>query len=682
MGAALTPPFKWPSDAPLCAVQIDHGPEMVLEDVSEEERPERVKECIRTLAAAWFPQDWSQAEAVEAIMEWAAAGLDYPLDAETVREWVSTTSTETVDCQANRPCPAEYCEPDKCPWPPAAMGGAWFDPGKVAATTAPSISKLARQILEHGDPVGYVQDTLADFYVGNRSAAALIFCCKLSSNVRTSRGLHPKLTGESGDGKSALVEAVLHLLPEESYIKASLSSKALFYNEISPGTLIFCDDYRQSDEIDTILKQTTSKFHQPYNLLTVDRRGGELKGRKVSIPSELIWCITSVDSDQDLQVLNRAIPLDVDDSLEVDRQVADHFLRLALDGEEELCETGQVEICREMFRQLMGESLKVKIPFANRILWKDPSNRRNLPMFLDILQSLTFWRRFQRETDETGCLLATEQDFEDAKALYSGDRRAESFKSKLTAQELRLVLLIKESGGVLTRQEAAEKMGVSVKRIDHLTRGKPHGGEMRGGLESKLPGFQIIDARESVRLGEDRNRTVRRIEFKIKQFDLWSEIDQVVSLRPPLSKEPRKNHERTHKGTIHINNSRDIGTKGTHIEESKDDGGHPEKNPSFSQSEKMGSFGSFDSVRPRSVVPNGFFHGSLVSADSGSEGSFDSRRPDLATVRFISGVGKFVGVDGYAYGPFEREDVAFLPTIHAENLIERGAARLISVGGV
>ena|GEM_PF-2183759 len=140
--AALTPSFKWPDDAPLCAKQIDDGPEMIFEGVSEADKPKQLGQCIRTIAAAWFSQGWSQAEAVEAIMEWGKAGLDYPLDKTMVRELVAETAMGRVDCQENRPCPAEYCEPDKCPFPPAALGGAWFDPGKVAVVASTRDARL------------------------------------------------------------------------------------------------------------------------------------------------------------------------------------------------------------------------------------------------------------------------------------------------------------------------------------------------------------------------------------------------------------------------------------------------------------------------------------------------------------------------------------------------------------
>ncbi len=47
---------------------------------------------------------------------------------------------------------------------------------------------------------------------------------------------------------------------------------------------------------------------------------------------------------------------------------------------------------------------------------------------------------------------------------------------------------------------------------------------------------------------------------------------------------------------------------------------------------------------------------------------------DKTLVRFINHVPKFVGGNGFAYGPFEEEDIANLPSDVAKLLIEKGRA--------
>jgi len=361
----------------------------------------------------------------------------------------------------------------------------------------------ARGILEEGNAVQYIMDTYKALHVGDETAGKLTFCTQFTPHINNSKGLHPKGTGESGKGKSAMFDTVIHMMPEEWYLKTSLSSKALFYNPIRPGTVVYDDDYKQNDDLDTVMKKTTSRFHKMYNHMTVDRGKDGLKGRTVSIPEELVWMITSVDSDQDTQVLNRVVPLDVDDSPNTDRRVVNKLLIEAEEGVEELPESHEVLVCRAILRILKSKRYYVSIPFARRIYFRDASNRRNPSMFLDIIRALAFWNQHHREVDEKGRLVATEEDFNEAKRLYFGDKRGNSFKTKLTAKELELARQIAANGGRLTRQDAAQKMGVTVGRIDQLTYGKGRGNERRGGLVSKLKGFHV-----------EKETETRRVEFE------------------------------------------------------------------------------------------------------------------------------------------------------------------------
>ena len=47
---------------------------------------------------------------------------------------------------------------------------------------------------------------------------------------------------------------------------------------------------------------------------------------------------------------------------------------------------------------------------------------------------------------------------------------------------------------------------------------------------------------------------------------------------------------------------------------------------------------------------------------------------DLQQIRLLSEVAQFVGVDGCSYGPFQAGDISAMPSIHAKNLVQRGAA--------
>lgn len=397
-------------------------------------------------------------------------------------------------------------------------------------TTPEDIIDEATRIVVEGDPVGYVMGTFKELHQGDVAAGKLVYCCQFTPHIPNSKGLHPKATGESGKGKSFLIESVLHTIPEEWWIKGSLSSKALFYHNIRPGTIVFCDDYQQNDDIDTILKNTTSRFHKVYIHRTVSRSSGELVGKELPIPPELVWAITSVDSDQDTQVLNRVVPLDVDDSPETDRAVADGILIQAKYAMDDLPETRRVKVCREVMKILKSKRYRVAIPYADRILWHDPSNRRNLSIFLDIVRAIAFWRRFKRDIVNEE-IVANEDDFREAAELYCGGQQADSFATKLTAKELKFAKAIADHDGRLARQDAARILGVSVGRIDQLARGKQAGGERKGGLEQKLKGFRIEQESDTYRYDDARSKTVRTIVYHLEgKLDYWGSFGGVVEL--------------------------------------------------------------------------------------------------------------------------------------------------------
>ncbi len=53
----------------------------------------------------------------------------------------------------------------------------------------------------------------------------------------------------------------------------------------------------------------------------------------------------------------------------------------------------------------------------------------------------------------------------------------------------------------------------------------------------------------------------------------------------------------------------------------------------------------------------------------------------MKIVRFLQPTPAIIGVDMKTYGPFKAEDVAMLPEENAENLIRRGIAKEVEIGG-
>jgi hypothetical protein len=236
-------------------------------------------------------------------------------------------------------------------------------------------------------------------------------------------------------------------------------------------------------------------------------------------PPEIVWAITSVDSSQDLQVLNRQVGLDIDGTMDQTKLVIDHLLEAAGKGEEHFPLTEEVLICRAMVLELKKHNFVVTIPYWRRIKWNDFSSRRNPSIFLDMIRSHAVWFFMQRKQEEN-IIEATEEDFTAARKIYVG--RADTLVDKLSRPERILAgLIFTAPRKELYREDAASQMKISVNRVSQLV----HGEKGKTGLIQKLPGFSA--ERASV---EDGDRRVTRCLLKMGEYNPMNGFENIVSL--------------------------------------------------------------------------------------------------------------------------------------------------------
>jgi hypothetical protein len=423
------------------------------------------------------------------------------------------------------------CDKDVCEWP-AVMEKRGVEESAPDDSTSenleipppvyePEIVNRALEIMKHGDPMSMMVTTTGKFHVSDVDGVKVFFCCKGAQHVRNSRGLHPKISGESGSGKTDMMMAGLHLLTPECFIKTGMSSKAIFYHQLPPQLIIYLDDYKENEDMDSIIKQTSGAFHEPY----VHRTVADHKAQTVIAPSEIVWAITSVNSMTDDQLVNRQFGTDADDSIGTTEKVITGMIKDAKSGTAQREVTKDVLVCRAMSQMLQGKMFTVKLPEEWDLQWTDMSNRRNPSFFLDILYAHTVWRFMQRKTDDENVLIADIQDFNDAKAIY--DNRGTAMKDKLTDKERELALLLVKMHGVLYLDEAALKLVLSRQRVSVLANGI----KGKGGLANKLPGFSY----EKVMIsdGDDQGNKKRfKIEMRLTGFNGIEIFDKgVVTLK-------------------------------------------------------------------------------------------------------------------------------------------------------
>ncbi len=386
------------------------------------------------------------------------------------------------------------------------------------------IKAKATEILKTGDPVQYVADSCGRLVLGAEAAFKKLVSCVSVQNIRQSSGLHPKLTGNSSGGKTWTAYSFAHHLPKEAVIKGSMSAKAGFYHSDGDRVLRILDDYQAGNEdLDTVIKQTSSEFHEPYTHRTVIKQ----IAASLEIGSEQTWAITSVNNNQDIQVLNRGIPINVDDSVELTKLVNARTVGRYGMGEAAKPVDEAVLVCRAMFQILRDEGrINIRVPFWERIEWLDTSNRRNPSIFMDLVIAHTAMFRYQRAKDTEGYYLATEEDFQAAKALFT-DRDGEELVKRLTRREREVLELMVSNPEGITRADVTERLKIVPQQVSQIFCGQ----KGQGGLLQKIA-IKETQISEMLRINEEQSRTVHKTVYSLKDYDKFAGFDAVVRLKP------------------------------------------------------------------------------------------------------------------------------------------------------
>lgn len=422
----------------------------------------------------------------------------------------------------------------------------------------PEIREEAMGILRSGDPIRYILDTLKQFHAGDQKSAELLLCSIAIGSCLNAYGTQPKLSGGSGKGKTHLCKAMRHLMPPEWILYTSLSPKALYRAtdpsspvQIKPGMVIFSDDVRIGEDMEDTLKRSMSNFQETSYYMVV--QDGEL--RPLHLPERIIWWMTSVQDDQEEQLINRFFSVGVDESPEQDKAALVLTFAPLAQGRREFPQDRRVQVCREILRIIKSERYVVWAPFmfhGDELLveWQNPEERRNPGRFVDLLAAYAILRRGQREVVDEGDHLkvkATIEDFDSAKILY--ESRAENLTTKLSDDDLHLVRwLISKAGGHLyeftSNSLAKEYVGrngkqLSPKTFDRRLLGRNEKNRTSYGLIHKMAGGALIvetrSETEEISGTKRQQRTFKQFTFDPTKYDQLGTYSKVVTLKTTTS---------------------------------------------------------------------------------------------------------------------------------------------------
>jgi hypothetical protein len=329
-------------------------------------------------------------------------------------------------------------------------------------------------------------------------------------------GLFPKPSGDPGSGKTHGTRAMLHLHPQEWIKSTTLSDKGPYYapNRYD-GMIFFSDDRETSEGQEEFMRRAYSDFQRRQRHTTLTR---DLKGIEVEAPARSITYLTSVSDKFSEAMADRLIDTGMDDTDKQRERVLKAQTRRVRDGRPLLPEDDKILVAREILRDVMARTFKVKIPFAARLKWSTPPGSREAAQFYDMIMAMAILRYKQRQTNEQGEILATVEDYNDALALYK--LRGRSMHSRLADAELALCTWCNGRGEMDAHYIAdnykpkGREKKYSYQFIHRLLNGE--GGNP--GLVRKVTGFHKRRVSEP-----SGTQTVYKDLYSLTGFDPWKE---------------------------------------------------------------------------------------------------------------------------------------------------------------
>jgi hypothetical protein len=335
-----------------------------------------------------------------------------------------------------------------------------------------------------------VRKNVQKFHVGDWNVTELLALSVASLSIENTNGLQPKLSGESGKGKTHAAKSMLHLIHPSMYRMASFSSKALFYDTtLRSKTIIFSDDVNLPQDTEELVRTAMSNWNSPTKHMTLDAQRNSVI---LSLPARIVFWLTSVKTTSTLQLLNRQVEMNVDESTEQDRLVAQHQRKLSERGLSEFYLDEEVKLLREAFLHLNQIHHKIKIPFADNVKFSDVRNRRNLPIFFDFVEAYCILNYRARKTGQDGSLVAEKEDFECARELF--ETIAIQQVTKLNEKE-RLAARVIAQNTPCNIDIIADETGLSTSYVYELIHGNKRSGNR--GLLEKIPELRF-DSRNDI----------------------------------------------------------------------------------------------------------------------------------------------------------------------------------------
>jgi len=240
--------------------------------------------------------------------------------------------------------------------------------------------------------------------VGERTNKVAAYLASVSRLL--DRPLAIIVQSSSAAGKSALMDAVLSLMPEEHRVKYSaMTGQALYYMGESVDLrhrILAIAEEEGASRATYALKLLQSEGEISIISTGKDPQTGELKSKEYKVKGPVMIFLTTTAYEIDEELLNRCIVLVVDEGRAQTRRIHEMQRQMmTLEGIVARKRRAPVMELHQDVQRLL-KPMAVRIPYAMRLTFPDYATRtrRDHMKYLGLIQAVTLLHQYQREVKE------------------------------------------------------------------------------------------------------------------------------------------------------------------------------------------------------------------------------------------------------------------------------------------
>jgi hypothetical protein len=348
----------------------------------------------------------------------------------------------------------------------------------------------AREIAEAGQTFEYIFGVWQKRHHGDAQLGKALLYSLGCQSVSNASGIHVAATGDGGYGKSDGIKKMGELVYPTFWKNGGFTPQTLYYSgsEMPDGVVVGLEDVVWNSDLGATVKRITTDFQEGALRVTTV----EMKGVEVRTAKRIAFWTSCVDSQADEQIRDRFIMYNVRSDSDRRKEILKHMMARDEGDQKPEGDIFETKVCQVLTYDLKQKLFNIKIPFASKIKFEgDP---RAYGMFSDMIRSSAVFRYRLREEDEANRLVATIEDFENAKSLYveiGGHDR-----DKYTDAELKVLNAIAAKGGNATQADIQEKADRSSGYISDILNGR---GKQGHGLLYKCKDIIVEDKTRPIR---------------------------------------------------------------------------------------------------------------------------------------------------------------------------------------